>query len=64
MPKLFPGLLMDFFDHITPLSDKSLAEAYMEAGDTNSAIRSYERSMDLDPDNDEVKQVLKELNNN
>jgi tetratricopeptide (TPR) repeat protein len=49
-----------------PLSFKahhSLAEAYMEVGDTNNAIKSYERSLKLDPDNDRVKQVMNELRN-
>ena len=40
-----------------------LAEAYTEVGDTNNAIKSYERSLKLDPDNDRVKQALIELRN-
>jgi len=38
-----------------------LAEAYLKKGDTTSAINSFEKSLELDPDNEEVQKALKEL---
>lgn len=39
----------------------SLAEAYMKAGDTKSAKRYYERSLKLDPKNEEARDNLKKI---
>jgi tetratricopeptide (TPR) repeat protein len=39
----------------------SLGEGYMEAGETALAIENYERSLTLDPDNDNAKQKLEQL---
>jgi tetratricopeptide (TPR) repeat protein len=39
----------------------SLGEAYMVNGDTELAIKNYERSLKLDPDNDNAKKMLEEL---
>jgi Flp pilus assembly protein TadD len=39
----------------------SLGEAYMEAGRREEAIRSYERSVALDPGNENGRQMLEKL---
>jgi C-terminal processing protease CtpA/Prc/Flp pilus assembly protein TadD len=39
----------------------SLAEAYMKSGDKKQAIRSYERALALDPQNENAKEMLKKL---
>ena len=39
----------------------SLGEAYMTAGETGPAIRNYEKSLELDPDNRNAAQMLKKL---
>lgn len=39
----------------------SLGEAYMESGDTESAIINYEKSLELNPENDNAKEYLKKL---
>ena len=39
----------------------SLAEAYLDAGDEKSAIESYKKSLELDPQNDNAREVLKKL---
>ena len=39
----------------------SLAEAYMEAGDNESAIQYYSKSLELNPDNDNAKAKLEDL---
>jgi imidazolonepropionase-like amidohydrolase len=39
----------------------SLAEAYMDHGDKELAIKNYRRSLDLDPDNANATQKLKQL---
>ena len=39
----------------------SLAEAYMRNGQTKRAIRNYETSIKLNPDNDNGKSMLKEI---
>lgn len=39
----------------------SLGEAYMENGDTNLAIKNYEKSIELNPDNDNGRKMLEKL---
>ena len=39
----------------------SLGEAFMKRGDTEKAIANYERSLELNPGNDNAVQMLKEL---
>jgi len=39
----------------------SLAEAYMNRGDTEKAIRNYKKSLDLNPDNTNAKEMLEKL---
>jgi tetratricopeptide (TPR) repeat protein len=39
----------------------SLAEGYMRAGDRERAIEYYEKSLELDPDNENAKEKLEEL---
>jgi tetratricopeptide (TPR) repeat protein len=39
----------------------SLGEAFMMRGDTEQAIASYERSLELNPDNDNAVQMLEKL---
>jgi CubicO group peptidase (beta-lactamase class C family) len=39
----------------------SLGEAYLTSGDTTSAVEHYKRSLALDPENDNAKEVLKRL---
>ena len=39
----------------------SLAEAYMEAGNKPEAIKNYQRSLALDPANDNARQMIKRL---
>ena len=39
----------------------SLAEAYMKAGDDEQARTYYQKSLDLDPNNDNAKAMLKKL---
>jgi len=39
----------------------SLAEGYMRAGDRERAIEYYEKSLELDPDNQNAKEKLEEL---
>jgi len=39
----------------------SLGEALMTAGRTSEAIASYERSLELDPKNDNARQMLLRL---
>ncbi|HMA18821.1 MAG TPA: tetratricopeptide repeat protein, partial [Thermoanaerobaculia bacterium] len=39
----------------------SLGEAYLAAGDVDAAIRSYRKSLELDPANENARNVLKQL---
>ena len=39
----------------------SLAEAYMKAGNKDLAIKNYEKSLELYPDNDNAKKMIEEL---
>lgn len=39
----------------------SLAEAYMKSGAKKQAIRNYEKSLELDPKNENAKEMLKKL---
>ena len=39
----------------------SLAEAYMKNGDTEKAIKNYKKSLELNPENDNAKEMLKKL---
>ena len=43
---------------------KSLGDAYQEAGEIALAIENYKKSLSLNPDNDETRQVLKKLEKN
>lgn len=40
----------------------SLAEAYMDNGDTRLAVANYQKSLQLDPSNSNAVQMLKKLN--
>ena len=42
----------------------SLGEAYMHAGNKTLAIQNYKRSVELNPHNDNGKQMLEKLNQN
>ena len=39
----------------------SLGESYMESGDKERAIANYEKSLQLDPENDNAREMLKRL---
>jgi tetratricopeptide (TPR) repeat protein len=39
----------------------SLGEAYMKAGEKELAIKNYEKSLELNPDNENGKEMLKRL---
>jgi len=39
----------------------SLGEAYMKSGDKKNAIKNYKKSLELNPNNDNAKKMLKEL---
>ena len=39
----------------------SLGEAFMKSGDIKNAIKNYQRSLELNPDNDNAKEMLKVL---
>ncbi|HSG29072.1 MAG TPA: tetratricopeptide repeat protein [Candidatus Krumholzibacterium sp.] len=39
----------------------SLAEAYMKSGDTEKAVTNYRKSLELNPDNENAKEMLKQL---
>ncbi|NIM90965.1 MAG: tetratricopeptide repeat protein [Candidatus Aminicenantes bacterium] len=39
----------------------SLAEAYMNSGDTERAIKNYKKSLELNPDNNNAKEMLEKL---
>jgi TolA-binding protein len=39
----------------------SLGEAYLASGNKTSAIENYKMSLELDPKNDNAKEVLKKL---
>ena len=39
----------------------SLGEAYMKDGNKGLAIKNYEKSLELDPENDNAKKMLEEL---
>ena len=42
----------------------SLGEAYMEAGNKELAILNYKRSIEMDPNNENGKEVLKKIQEN
>ena len=42
----------------------SLGEAYMEVGENDLAIKSYKKSLELDPGNNNAKKRLKQLKSN
>jgi hypothetical protein len=42
----------------------SLAESYMENGDKELSIKNYKKSIELNPDNENGKKMLKKLTNN
>ena len=42
-------------------AQNSLAEAYLRKGDTTNALKSFEKSLELDPENEGVQKALKEL---
>jgi Flp pilus assembly protein TadD len=39
----------------------SLGDAYAAAGDTDAAVRSYRRSLELNPGNENAKKMLEKL---
>ncbi|MEO8211279.1 MAG: serine hydrolase [bacterium] len=39
----------------------SLGEAYMKSGDKTSAIKNYERSLELDPENDNARKMIDKM---
>ena len=39
----------------------SLGEAYLESGDKKAAIENYKKSLELDPGNENAREVLKKL---
>ncbi|HEU4463633.1 MAG TPA: tetratricopeptide repeat protein, partial [Gemmatimonadota bacterium] len=39
----------------------SLGEGYLAAGDETQAIESYEKSLELDPENENARQKLTEI---
>ncbi len=39
----------------------SLGEGYMEHGDTGLAVENYRRSLELDPENDNAKEILRRM---
>jgi cytochrome c-type biogenesis protein CcmH/NrfG len=39
----------------------TLAEAYMNNGDTRTAVKNYRKSLELNPDNNNAKEMLKKL---
>jgi CubicO group peptidase (beta-lactamase class C family) len=39
----------------------SLGEAYLESGDKKSAIENYKKSLELDPENENAREVLKKI---
>ena len=41
-----------------------LGDAYMRKGDREKAIYNFERTLELNPDNDHAKEVLKQLKEN
>ena len=41
----------------------SLGEAFMKSGDNKNAIRNYQKSLELNPDNNNAKEMLKKLKN-
>lgn len=42
----------------------SLAEAYMKSGDVNNAIKNYKKSLELNPNNNNAKEMLEKLKSN
>ena len=42
----------------------SLAEAYMKNGENELAIKNYQKSLELNPDNTNAIRMLEKLNNN
>lgn len=40
----------------------SLAEAYLKSGDISNAVRYYQKSLELNPDNENAKDVLNKIN--
>jgi hypothetical protein len=41
----------------------SLGEAYMEKGETGLAVANYEKSLELNPDNQNGRDMLEKLRN-
>ncbi len=42
----------------------SLGEAYMKSGNKELAIKNYKKSLELNPENENAKNMLGEINNN
>src|SRR5688500_12991590 len=42
----------------------SLGEAYLESGDKKSAIENYKKSLELDPENENAREVMKRIQGN
>jgi tetratricopeptide (TPR) repeat protein len=56
--------MFEFATKLYPQSSNafdSLGEAYMTKGDTEAAIESYRRSLEINPENSNAVQMLKKL---
>jgi len=53
-------LALEIFPESANLYD-SLGEAFMKVGEKNRAIESYQKSLELNPDNENAKKNLDEL---
>ena len=42
----------------------SLGEAYLKDGQKELAIKNYEKSLEFNPDNENAKKILKQIENN
>ena len=42
----------------------SLGEGYLESGDKKSAVENYKKSLELDPTNENAREVLKKIQDN
>ena len=62
----YPGAIDIFSKNTTEFPESanvwdSLAEAYMKSGNRSAAIRNYKKSLALNPDNQNAKDMLEEL---
>ena len=54
------GLYVELFPQDWNAYD-SLGEGYMKSGNVEQAVANYERSLELNPDNDNAVEMLKKL---